>query len=128
LEISEFVYSQFHGRYPGLEREQFNRDLTNGKYVLLFDGLDEINPSYRGQFETRFDMFADANAHNMMIISSRPFSDFLNLKRFAVMHLMPLTLEKATELIEKLEFREDDPSFKENFKQDLRRLYDTHCV
>ena len=126
LEISEFVYSQFHGRYPGLEREQFNRDLTNGKYVLLFDGLDEINPSYRGQFETRFDMFADANAHNMMIISSRPFSDFLNLKRFAVMHLMPLTLEKATELIEKLEFREDDPSFKENFKQDLRRLYDTH--
>lgn len=126
-EISEFVFDQFKGRYPQLDREIFNRDLTNGRYVLLFDGMDEINSSYRGQFETRFDLFADANSKNLMIISSRPFSDFLNLKRFSVMMLRPFTKDKALELIDKLEFRQDEPELKQNFRNDLDNyLFDSH--
>ena len=126
-EISEFVFEQFHGRYPQLEKETFIRDLSRGRYVLLFDGMDEINSSYRGQFETRFDLFADANSKNLMIISSRPFSDFLNLKRFSVMMLRPFTKDKALELIDRLEFREDEPELKQNFRDDLDRiLFDTH--
>ena len=126
-EISDFVFEQFQGRYPQLERETFNRDLLNGKYVLLFDGMDEINSSYRGQFETRFDLFADANSKSMMIISSRPFSDFLNLKRFSVMMLRPFTRDKALELVDKLEFREDEPELKQKFRTDLKNyLFDSH--
>jgi len=126
-EISEFVFEQFQGRYPQLDRETFNRDLTNGRYVLLFDGMDEINSSYRGQFETRFDLFADANSKNLMIISSRPFSDFLNLKRFSVMMLRPFTKDKALDLIDKLDFREDEPELKQNFRDDLNNyLFDSH--
>lgn len=126
-EISEFVFEQFHGRYPQLTKETFYRDLYGGRYVLLFDGMDEINSSYRGQFETRFDLFADANSKNLMIISSRPFSNFMNLKRFSVMMLRPFTKDKALELIDKLEFREDEPELKQNFKEDLNRvLFDTH--
>ena len=126
-EISEFVFEQFQGRFPQLNRETFNRDLTNGRYVLLFDGMDEINSSYRGQFETRFDLFADANSKNMMIISSRPFSDFLNLKRFSVMMLRPFTRDKALELVDKLDFREDEPELKQKFRTDLKNyLFDSH--
>ena len=126
-EISEFVYEQFHGRYPGLNRETFNRDLRLGRYLLLFDGMDEINSAYRGQFETRFDLFADANPRNLMVISSRPFTDFINLKRFTVFQLRPFSKAQALELVDKLEFREDEPELKKNFRRDLDKyIYDTH--
>ena len=126
-DISEFVFEQFKGRYPQLTREKYDRDLINGRYVLLFDGMDEINSIYRGQFETKFDLFADANSNNMMIISSRPFSDFLNLRRFTLMNLRPFTKDKALELIDKLEFREDEPEIKRKFHDDLDRyLFYTH--
>lgn len=63
----------------------------------------------------------------MFVISSRPFGLFLSYSRFTVLTLSPFNREQALELIDKLDFRPDEPTIKANFRKELEnKLYYTH--
>lgn len=128
--LLEYVYKKFDTLGGGIELEEFEELLCNGNCLLLFDGLDEISSSCRKQFERNLETFADKYSENMYVISSRPFGPFGNyvsFNRFTVLHLQPFSKDQALELIDKLDFRSDEPAIKANFRKELKKsLYNSH--
>ena len=105
----------------------FSELLDQGSCLLLFDGLDEIKSDYRKHFERGLDIFADKYTDNMYVISSRPTGSFISLHRFTVLDLCPFNKSQALELIDKLDFRPDEPTIKKNFRKELEMtLYYSH--
>lgn len=125
--LSDYVYETFESLGGCDDMDIFTSLLSKGSCLLLFDGLDEINSDYRKKFEHDLDAFADKYSDNMFVISSRPTGSFVSLHRFTVLDLCPFTKEQALSLIEKLDFRPDEPSIKEKFKVELENnLFITH--
>lgn len=125
--LIDYIFEKFESLGGTSSLIEFTRLLSNGSFLLLLDGLDEIKSDYRSAFEQELDVFADRYSDNMFIISSRPVGSFVSLNRFTLLELSPFSEEQAIELIDKLDFRPDAPEIKEKFRTDLSNfLYKTH--
>lgn len=125
--LVEYIYEKYEGLGGKGNMKEFSELLEDGNCLLLFDGLDEIKSDYRKAFEQQLDKFADKFTENMFVISSRPIGTFISLHRFTVLDLCPFTKEQALELIDKLDFRPDEPIIKKRFREELdNSLYLTH--
>ena len=126
-DLTEYVCEKFDALGGGIDLEDFEDVLSEGKCLLLFDGLDEIHSDVRKLFEKKLDIFADKYSNNMFVISSRPAMSFVAFNRFTVFELQPFTKSQALSLIDKLEFRPDEPTIKAVFRKKLDDdLYRTH--
>lgn len=126
-DLTDFVYETFGSLGGGKTADEFTDMLVEGSCLLLFDGLDEINSEYRQKFERHLELFADKYSQNMFVISSRPSGSFIAFSRFTVLHLNEFTKAQALELIDRLDFRPDEPAIKGNFRRELENsLYYTH--
>lgn len=122
-----YVYGVLKNSVPGLTEEEFIRDLSEGHYVLLLDGLDEIKSNLRTNFEQRLETFTDQFGKNVFMMSSRPFQSFVSFSRFTTIELSPFSKEQALRLIELLDFRPDEPNIKKKFYAELEsHLYTSH--
>lgn len=111
----------------GITRNQLLTLLSNGRCLLLFDGLDETGKKNGERFGKILEAFIDRFSDNQYIISSRPSRAFAPFLRFTPMFIRPFTKEQALSLIDKLTFRPDDPSIKERFRKELdERLFQSH--
>lgn len=125
--IVEYIYEKYESLGGKGNMKEFSELLEVGKCLLLFDGLDEIRSDFRKTFELQLDLFADKYTDNMFIISSRPTGPFVSLNRFTVLELCPFSKEQALMLIDKLDFRPDEPTIKKRFREELEfSLYYTH--
>ena len=110
-----------------VKKGQLEKSLEYGEIVLLLDGLDEIKTELVNDYKNELDKFIDDYPNTRIIMSSRPFEDFVEFRTFTILELQPFNKEQALELIKKLEFRPDEPDFKEKFRKELEaRLYITH--
>ena len=122
--VIDFIYESLNSHGVKIERDVFESDLAKGKYLLLFDGLDEIGATRRGIFENKLSRFVDAYSRNAVCVSSRPYSEFVNL-HFTIARLMPFRKNQAVELIQKLKF--EPVEVKNKFLDELKRkLFNTH--
>lgn len=117
--LLDYIFEKFEGLGGADSIDDFSELLMQGSCLLLFDGLDEIKSDYRKKFEHDLDIFADKYTKNMFVISSRPTGAFVSLHRFTVLDLCPFTKEQALTLVDKLDFRPDEPIIKENFRKEL---------
>jgi hypothetical protein len=125
--LFEYVFRVFHALDTSSTKEELNRLLLNGCCLLLLDGLDEISSDSQQVFEKQFELFTDTYDSNQYVMSSRPYTAFTSFTRFRVAELQKLTKEEALELIDKLEFRPDEPAIKAEFRDKLdTELYRTH--
>lgn len=60
-----------------------------------FDGLDEIDTILVTVFTRKLKLFLNRYPLNVLVISSRPYTNFMPLSRFTVLQLKPLTKEQA---------------------------------
>lgn len=75
-------------------------------------------------FFKKLDSFCDRYSDNYFILSSRPYSDFVEFQRFTIYTLCNLTKPQAISLINKIDF---DVKIKEQFVVALEnKLYDQH--
>ena len=125
--LLDYIFEKFEGLGGAKTLDSLSKLLSRGSCLLLFDGLDEIKSDCRKKFEHDLDFFADKYTDNMFVISSRPAGTFISLHRFTVLDLCPFTKEQALSLIEKLDFRPDEPAIKANFRNELdNTLFRTH--
>ena len=125
--LSDYVYEKFESLCGDGDEDKYDELLSNGRFLLLFDGLDEIKSDYRKKFEHDLEIFADKFDDNMFVISSRPKGSFIAFHRFTVLDLCPFTKNQAVELIDKLDFRPDEPNIKRQFMEELQtKLFITH--
>ena len=128
-EIGDFIFDSIKAYYHTADRDRVNSDIANANMILLLDGLDEVNSSYRGQFETKLNRFLAVNDRVQVILSTRQFSKDTYVNDFKIFRLMPFTKEKALQLVDKLPFRPYDPSKKAAFRKALdTRLYNERNV
>lgn len=125
--IENFVFSMVQDFNPRITYEDFTAALNNGLFLLLFDGLDEIDYSHSGCFEREIERFTDRYPKNCFVISSRPFQSFISFARFSKVKLQPFTKNQALELIDKADFRPDKPEIRQKFRAALdKSLFKTH--
>ena len=122
-----YVYSKIGVFDDNLSKEQFERMLANGSCLLLLDGLDEIGVGSMERFERELEALTDKYSENMFILSSRPFQSFVSYERFSLLWLMSFTPRQAMRLVDRLEFRPDEPTIKAKFQTALEKtLFKTH--
>lgn len=125
--LLDFIFEKLEALGGCDDIDEFSDLLSSGSCLLLFDGLDEIRSDYRKKFEHDLEIFADKYTDNMFVISSRPTGSFVSLNRFTVLDLCPFTKDQAIALIDKLDFRPDEPIIKERFRSELENsLFITH--
>lgn len=114
------IESLFYEAYTNLGGEctekSFEKKLKKGKLLLILDGLDEVQQRAFSKFERLLNKFAAKNAQNYIIVTSRPYSEFINLNGFKHYTLEPFTKNQALELIERIDFKKDTPDVKNKFK------------
>lgn len=125
--LLDFIYSRFSIFAKDISLKEFASALEAGDCLLLLDGLDEISTSSRNHFERALEAFSDMYDNSYYIISSRPYTAFDSLSRYSVLNLQPFTKKQALMLIDKLEFRTDEPQIKEKFRENLdKSFYEKH--
>ena len=126
-DLKEHIYSSTIHLLSSITSEQFERLLMSGDCLLLLDGLDELTSTYQEDFEKALDQFMDMFPKCQYVMSSRPFTDFVSFDRFTTMHLSSFSDEQSLQLIEKLEYREDDKTIKQKFIDALKSdLFGSH--
>ena len=125
--LLDYIYEKFTSIGIDVPLDKLKGSLLQGQFLILLDGLDEIGSEYRAKFETEVEAFTNRFRKNHFIISSRPYSSFVQFNRFSVFYLQPFDREEAVKLIDKLDFRPDEPSIKQKFRELLNnQLFNTH--
>ncbi|MFY9549028.1 NACHT domain-containing protein [Miniphocaeibacter sp.] len=125
--LFDYAYTKMESLGGNITESQFGNTLEKGLCLLLFDGLDEIGTVHAKRFELELEKFTDKYPENYFVLSSRPYQDFVSYSRFTVLRLRPFSKLQAMQLIEKLEFRLDEPIIKKKFYHELEhQLYRTH--
>ena len=131
IDLFDYIFDKFTDgeKHTEINREQFEDTLQHSRFQILLDGYDEIKTNCVNSFERSLKKFMQKYPNNFYILSSRPF-DFDNVsafRNFLKTELKPFSKEQSLQLIEKLEFRPDEPSIKQKFAQQLDyNLYMTH--
>lgn len=90
-----------------LDKKYFEYSLKEGGYIILLDGLDEVNRDKVSKVTSEIRKFSDKYKLNKYIVSSRPSESFIGWNDFAEMFSLPLTKEQALNLIKKIDFDEN---------------------
>lgn len=129
IDLFEYIYNKFTDgkKNTRITKEQFEDTLKHNRIILLLDGYDEIKSNCVAAFEKSLRAFIRKYPNDYYIVSSRPFQPHDIFERFVMLDLVPFSLDQSKALIEKLEFRPDEPGIKQKFLQQLEEsLYETH--
>ena len=122
--ISDFVFDKLYNLGSEINKEYLEYALQSGCFLFLLDGYDEVISDKKNSFLKKLTDFCDRYSNNYFIISSRPYSEFVEFQRFTILILCPLSKNQALSLINKIEF---DMNIKERFSKSLNEsLYNNH--
>lgn len=124
LSIIELIYSCMQDFDIELPREQFEYSLQLGKYLFLFDGLDEIKTSLSAKAAEALQKFSAKYPKNPCVITSRPRQAASPLETFTTMEPKGLSKQQAVELASRIWPKDEKtPEFCRQLEE---TLYDKH--
>ena len=100
-ELVDFIYQEVQNHHLNLEKKYFKSTLETGRYTIIFDGLDEVNPSKRSWLDKEIKEFVTLYNSNRYVLSSRPSEEFIGWNQFAEYEIKKLNKEQALALIDK---------------------------
>ena len=124
LSIIELIYSCMQDFDIELPREQFEYSLQLGKYLFLFDGLDEIKTSLSAKAAETLQRFSAKYPKNPCVITSRPRQATSPLETFTIMEPKGLSKQQAVDLASRIWPK--DEKTREFCRQLSETLYDKH--
>lgn len=123
-EICDFIYKTLYNLGCNFNKKYMEYALQSGCFLFLLDGYDEILADKKNLFFKKITDFSDRYTNNYYIISSRPYSEFVEFQRFSVLSLQPFEKNQAISLIRKIDY---DQNIKNNFIKALEDgLYEKH--
>lgn len=122
--ILDIIFDKLTNLGSSLKKEYIEYALNSGCFLFLLDGYDEIVSSKKDSFFRKLDEFCDKYTENYFIISSRPYSEFVEFQRFTVLKALPLTKKQAVSLVNRINY---ENGIKERFIAELEtNLYESH--
>ncbi|MEQ8425695.1 MAG: NACHT domain-containing protein, partial [Cyclobacteriaceae bacterium] len=130
-DLNEDEFTVFDLILQSLKRNEFDLGseyirsaLNDGHFLLLLDGYDEIDLLHRKKASKEILNISKMGKNISVFVSSRPDDVFSGWDNFSIAQLSPLTLEEASDLVEKLPYDDD---IKKKFSIDLNKtLYVRH--
>lgn len=122
--ILDIIFDKLTNLGSSLKKEYIEYALNSGCFLFLLDGYDEIVSSKKDSFFRKLDEFCDKYTENYFIISSRPYSEFVEFQRFTVLKTLPLSKKQAVSLVRRINY---ENGIKERFIAELEtNLYESH--
>lgn len=122
--IQDFIFNKLYNLGSKINEKYLGYALQSGCFLLLLDGYDEILSDKKNVFFKKLTDFCDLYSNNYCVISSRPYSEFIEFQRFTVLSLCKFSKKQAISLINKVDF---DQKIKKQFSQALSvSLYEKH--
>lgn len=108
-----------------IDSEEFIlKSQKEGHFCFFFDGFDEVENKQRKKLIKQIKALSKKYSKCPIIVSSRPDDELHDFEEFSVYKVLPLTIESAKNLIQKLPF---DICIKSKFLEDLEReLFQKH--
>lgn len=123
-EICDFVYKKLYSLGCNINKNYMEYALQSGCFLFSLDGYDEITTEKQSIFFKKITEFSDRYNSNYFIISSRPYSEFIEFERYTVLSLCSFTKKQSISLIKKIDY---DETIKKQFIKELgKTLYDKH--
>ena len=121
--LLSFCFHQIEA-ISNIDYEVFIEMMASGKVVFFFDGYDELKSSFVEKFDQQLNDMITKYPDNRYVMSSRPMSSFIQLDKFTLYDLMPLTQEQAIKMVERQKY---DPELKKRLVSEMQTgLYETH--
>ncbi|MDW3097264.1 MAG: NACHT domain-containing protein [Alphaproteobacteria bacterium] len=122
--IKSYIVDQIESFIPDLSVKALNYALEQGKFVLVFDGFDEVSQELREKCEQEILSISYKYPKCQIIVSSRPDNRFDSWQEFHVANIMPFSIDECCSLVKKLRY---DEVIKEKFLERIQGgLYDSH--
>ena len=96
------IFEKLYNLGSEINKEYLEYALQSGCFLFLLDGYDEITSNKKKSFLVKLTNFCDRYSENYFIVSSRPYSEFIEFQRFTVLSLCTFSKEQAVSLIEKI--------------------------
>lgn len=100
--IEGFITKTLNRGGGSFEEDDVIELLKDARFHVLFDGLDEIDPSDIGDFHRKMDGFASQYSKVMLIVASRDGAARLGLSGFRPMYVWPFDNNQSLLLIDKI--------------------------
>jgi GTPase SAR1 family protein len=107
LSLWEFVLNELKLTGVNINSEHITDLFKSGKFILIFDGFDEVDPEVRQRVEIQLRQLLKECRKLKIIISSRPDERLASWDDFRIIKLLPFTRDKSIELIQKIDFNEE---------------------
>lgn len=95
-EISDFVFEKLYNIGYDFNKEYLEYALKSGCFLFLLDGYDEISTNKKNVFLKKLTAFCDRYTENYFVVSSRPYTEFVEFERFTVLRLCKLSKNKQS--------------------------------
>ncbi|GJM35898.1 MAG: hypothetical protein DHS20C18_48990 [Saprospiraceae bacterium] len=102
-DINKYISSEVFQYYKlATDVNIIDKALTNGGFLFIFDGYDELNQEARSRATSEIKKFSQNYGNNYYLITSRPFTNIENLDGFTNKQINGLTKDEQVILINKL--------------------------
>lgn len=99
--LENLLYNSI-SQYMDLDFKKFHKDLSEGIFLILIDGLDEISQIEKNDFYSKFKPFLNKYSNNFYVTSSRPNENTAFLNKIKTVTLLGLKHDRALKMIKKL--------------------------
>lgn len=124
IDTLDLVYASLHSCGFDVEKEYFEYSMESGKYIILFDGFDEVKMEKSYSLGKGIRELCTKYPDNYYIMSSRPMEQFIGWNDFKEAQAMKLNKLQALDLISKLDYEQNT---KEKFMYELNHgLYEKY--
>jgi len=122
--VVEEIKSIFSNSGLDVSLEFLRKMLSSGKFYLILDGYDELSLGLRDSVDRELLEITNNFLECPIMITTRPHERIEKWEGFYNVNVCPLDLDKAIELVQKLDY---DPVVKQKFLDSLKDdLYDKH--
>jgi len=123
-DIDEIIQTKLERLGYKLDKKYLDYAMQGGCFLFLLDGYDEIESEKKPEFFKALECLCDKYSKNYYIVSSRPYSEFVEFQRFTVLDVCAFTKEQTLSLVRKIDYEKE---IKEKFLFALdKRLYERH--
>jgi hypothetical protein len=117
IDIKKYMYECLRTFGFSLDEETFNFSLEMGRYLIIFDGYDEVKKNLAQKIEAEILKLSDQYTGNYYIVSSRPMDNsFVAWSSFVEVQAVEMNKTQALSMIDKLEY---DETIKRKFYDEL---------
>lgn len=124
ISLIDHIYNQVSAHNSNFSLNYLEDSLVEGNVVLVLDGFDELKADIKKEIEKQILSMSEVYAGTAIIVSSRPDDKFTGWQEFSELRVLPLSKEKAVELVSKIQY---DDVVKTTFLSELKRgLFEKH--